>query len=147
MCHFYNNYFRRLNRIWCNSAVPDRWGNMASTGGVTMEGDLMRHAEYSVTDKMKSDADIDRRLVGFGFYPKDTRDVALLWKCSFNPDVRLLRVNTRCDSENVIDTRPSTIAIKHGKVWFSLLRCLFCYFYTNYCLQQSWTSRDYINQN
>lgn len=50
---------------------------MASTGGVTMDGDL-RHAEYSVKDNMKSDADIDRRLVGFGFYPEDTRDVVLL---------------------------------------------------------------------
>lgn len=62
---------------------------MASTGGMTMDGDLMRHAEYSVKDKMKSDADIDRRLVGFCFHREDTRDVTLLRKCCFNPDVRL----------------------------------------------------------
>lgn len=42
---------------------------MANTGGMTMDGDMMRHAEYSVKDKMKSDADIDRTLVGFGFHP------------------------------------------------------------------------------
>lgn len=54
---------------------------MASTGGVTMDRELMRHAEYGVKDKMKSDADIDRRLVSFDFYPKhtpDTPDVTLL---------------------------------------------------------------------
>lgn len=59
-------------------AVPDSWSNMASTGGVTMDGELTRHAEYGVKDKMKSDADIDRRLVGVGFYPEDTPDVTLL---------------------------------------------------------------------
>lgn len=42
---------------------------MASTGGMTMDGDVMRYAEYSVKEKMKSDADIDRRLVGFSFHP------------------------------------------------------------------------------
>lgn len=56
-------------RIWCKLAVPDGWGNMANTGGMTMDGDMMRHAEYSVKDKMKSDAEIDRTLVGFGFHP------------------------------------------------------------------------------
>lgn len=45
---------------------------MASTGGTTMDGELMRHAEYGVKDKMKSDADIDRSLVGVGFYLEDT---------------------------------------------------------------------------
>lgn len=51
---------------------------MASTGGMTMDGDLMRHAEYRVKDKMKSDADIDRTLVSFGFRPEETRDVVLI---------------------------------------------------------------------
>lgn len=67
---------------------------MASTGAMTMDGDLMRHAEYSVKDKMKSDADIDRRLVGFGSHPEDTLDVTLLRNSCFNPNVRLLRVYT-----------------------------------------------------
>lgn len=65
---------------------------MASTGGMTMDGDLMRHAEYSVKEKMKSDADIDRRLVGFSFHSQDFSGVSLLWKCCFNPGVRLRKV-------------------------------------------------------
>ncbi|XP_030613752.1 dnaJ homolog subfamily C member 15 [Archocentrus centrarchus] len=35
---------------------------MASTGGVAVDGDLMRHAEYSPKTSVRSDAEIDRQL-------------------------------------------------------------------------------------
>lgn len=63
---------------------------MARTGGMTMDGgDLMRYAEYVPKDMVKSDAEIDRRLVGFGFHSRDFSGVTLSQKCYFNPDVRL----------------------------------------------------------
>lgn len=74
---------------------------MASTGGVTMDGDLMRHAEYSVKEKMKSDADIDRRLVGFGYRHSDFSGVCSQWKYCFNPGVRLRKVKTKRIGVNI----------------------------------------------
>ncbi|NP_001003476.2 dnaJ homolog subfamily C member 15 [Danio rerio] len=37
---------------------------MASSSGVTLDGDLMRYAEYTPKSNMKSETDIDRRLGG-----------------------------------------------------------------------------------
>ncbi len=37
--------------------------SMASSGGVTMEGDIMRHAEYTPKSTRKSETEIDKRLV------------------------------------------------------------------------------------
>ncbi len=36
---------------------------MASSGGVTMEGDIMRHAEYTPKSTRKSETEINKRLV------------------------------------------------------------------------------------
>lgn len=36
---------------------------MASSGGVVMEGDVMRHAEYTPKSTRQSETDIDKRLV------------------------------------------------------------------------------------
>ncbi|CAJ1079816.1 dnaJ homolog subfamily C member 15 [Xyrichtys novacula] len=35
---------------------------MASTGGMTVDGDLMRYAEYSPKTSVRSDAEVDRQL-------------------------------------------------------------------------------------
>lgn len=52
-------------------------------------GDMMRYAEYVPKDKVKSDAEIDRGLVGFCFHSWIFSGVMLSQKCYFNPDVRL----------------------------------------------------------
>lgn len=36
---------------------------MASSSGVAMDGDLMRHAEYTPKSNVQSETDIDKRLV------------------------------------------------------------------------------------
>lgn len=38
---------------------------MANAGGVSVDGDLMRYAEYAPKTNVRSDAEIDRRLVSF----------------------------------------------------------------------------------
>lgn len=41
--------------------------NMANTGGVTGDADMMRYAEYAPKTNAKSEAEIDRRLVSIRF--------------------------------------------------------------------------------
>uniref|UniRef100_A0A3Q0SVB6 DnaJ (Hsp40) homolog, subfamily C, member 15 n=1 Tax=Amphilophus citrinellus TaxID=61819 RepID=A0A3Q0SVB6_AMPCI len=56
---------------------------MASTGGVAVDGDLMRHAEYSPKTSVRSDAEIDRQLVRTCFKtlsPLWSRYAFHLWK-------------------------------------------------------------------
>lgn len=51
-------------------------GNMASTGGVTADGgDMMRYNEYTPKTKVRSDAEIDRRLVSICFHTGQVRGV------------------------------------------------------------------------
>ena len=49
---------------------------MANAGGVTVDGgDMMRYAEYAPKTNVRSDAEIDRRLVSVSFHPEDHRGV------------------------------------------------------------------------